>query len=243
MGSTDRLESVFEGFVRDVRGLFGEDAVAVIVYGSAVTEEYLPGKSDINFLVALTDAGIRRIGIVQDKIRSWQKQRIGLPLFMTKEYIHASLDSFPIEFLNIRSAYRVLFGEDVLKEITFSKADLRLQCERELKGKLLQLRQGFVQTRGKARALKRLIAESVVAFASIFRALLFLKDRDVPASKTEVFLNGCREFDLEEGLFSVLLSVKRFEAKLTKMQLESNVKRYIDQIAALSRTVDTMKFK
>ena len=243
MGSDVNLNSVFDGFVEDVRRLLGDDVVTVIVYGSAVTDEYIPGKSDINFLVVLTENGMQHIEVVQDHIRGWEKQHIGLPLFMTKNYIHASLDSFPIELLNIQSAYRVLHGEDMLELVKFSKDDLRLQCERELKGKLLQLRQGYIRTRGKASALRQLIADSVVAFASIFRALLFLRDTDVPASKTDAILAACREFELDEGLFSVLLSVKKFEAKLTQNQLETNMKRYIEQIVTLSKTVDNMKFK
>lgn len=243
MGAEDKLTNVFDSFVKDVRGLFGDDVIFVAVYGSAVTDEYIPGKSDINFLVGLTEKGMQHIDAVQGRLRGWQKERIGLPLFMTREYLHASLDSFPIEFLNIQNAYRTLFGADVLENVKFSKEDLRLQCERELKGKLLQLRQGFIRTQGKAPALRRLIADSVVAFASIFRALLFLRDRQVPASKTDALLAACREFDLDEGLFSVLLSVKKYEVKLTRIQLETHVKRYVEQIAELSKTVDTMIFK
>jgi hypothetical protein len=118
---------------------------------------------------------------------------------------------------------------------------LRLQCERELKGNLLKLRQGYIQTKGGAKALRLLIVESIVAFASIFKALLFLKDKDMPRTKQEVLLAACREFKLDEGLFCVLLSVKKYEAKLSKEQLSSNVKRYIQEIRKLSVIVDKMK--
>ena len=44
------------------------------------------------------------------------------------------------------------------------------------------------------------------------------------------------------GLFSVLLSVRRYEAKLSREQLELNVQRYIDEIEKLSVSIDRMKF-
>ena len=241
MGSVlEKPEDVFHQFEKDIRGLFGKETVSVIVYGSAATGEYVPKKSDINFLVVLTQEGLTHIQRVQKMVARWQRLRISLPLFLTREYIQASLDSFPIEFLNMKTAYHVVWGDDVLADIAFRQEDLRLQCEREMKGKLLQLRQGFVMTRGRVGALRRLIVDSIVAFVSIFRALLYLKGAEVPGTKQEVLLTMCREFKLDESLFSVLLSVKKYEARLTKFQLESNVQRYIAEVEKLSQAVDYM---
>jgi len=237
-----KLDEAFSRFTKDTEVLFGKEVVSVVLFGSAATDEYVPKKSDINFLVVLTQKGIEQIRRVQKFVTRWQKRGISLPLFMTKAYIEASLDSFPIEFLNMKSAYRVIVGEDVLEGLQFKKEDLRLQCEREMKSDLLQLRQGFIQTGGKAKALKQLIGQSIVAFTSIFRALLYLREEEVPKTKQGVLLSTCREFGLDEGLFSVLLSVKGYETKLSREQLASNVQRYISQIEKLSRAVDRMEF-
>jgi len=238
----DKPEEVFDPFCQDVQQIFGKDVVSIILFGSAATDDYIPKKSDINFLVVLTPRGIEDIGAVQKYVARWEKRNISIPLFLTKEYIEASLDSFPVEFLNMQLVYRVLRGEDVLKGLTIKRTDLRLQCERELKGNLLKLRQGFIETGGRVKPLRMLIVRSIVAFASIFKGLLYLKGQEVPKTKQEVLLATCREFKLDEGLFSVLLSVKKYEAKLTKDQLEKNVKRYIQEIQKLSTVVDRMTF-
>lgn len=238
----EKPEEVFDQFSNDIEKIFGKGVVSIVLFGSAATDEYIPKKSDINFLVVLTQEGIEQIQKVQRFVARWQKRRISVPLFLTRGYINASLDSFPIEFLNMQAAYRVIKGEDVLKGIKIKKRDLRLQCERELKGNLLKLRQGFIQTGGKARALKLLITGSIVAFTSIFRALLHLRGKDVPGTKQEILLATCREFGLNEGLFSVLLSLRGGGAKLTCSQLEENTRRYISEIQKLSEFVDKMKF-
>jgi len=243
MGPVSRKpEKVFEQFAKEVRELFGKEVVSIILFGSAATEEYIPKKSDINFLVVLTQQGIEQIEKVQRFPARWQKKKISLPLFLTEAYIDASLDSFPIEFFNMRAAYKVIYGRDVLEGIEIKKGDLRLQCERELKAKLLQLRQGYILTRGKARSLKRLIGQSIVAFASISRGLLYLKGKEVPKTKQEILLATCREFGLDEGLFSLLFSVRGFAVNLSKKQLASNVQRYISEIGKLSEIVDQMEF-
>ena len=46
------------------------------------------------------------------------KKRSARPLFMDTNYISSSLDSFPIEFLNMRGCFKVLLGEDVLADGT-----------------------------------------------------------------------------------------------------------------------------
>ena len=40
-----------------------------------------------------------------------------------------------MEFLNFKLVHHTLYGEDLLAGLEIDKKDLRLQCERELKGK------------------------------------------------------------------------------------------------------------
>ena len=49
------MEQVLNEFVREVQHLYGSDLVAVFLYGSAVTGEHVPGRSDINVAVLLAD--------------------------------------------------------------------------------------------------------------------------------------------------------------------------------------------
>jgi len=38
--------------------VFGNDLISVILYGSAVTNEYIPKKSDLNFLIVLSEGNL-----------------------------------------------------------------------------------------------------------------------------------------------------------------------------------------
>lgn len=234
------LENNLKQFQADVKALFGQDLVSVTVYGSAVTADYVPKKSDMNVLVVLTESGIGNLLPVQSYIRKWQKKKISNPLFLTESYIEESLDSFPIEFLNMQSDYVVLSGKDVLAGLAIDNKDLRLQCERELKGNLLHLRQGFIETQGKAKNLQMLIAESIVAFVSVFRGLLRLKQVEPASLKQDIIQQTCTEFKLNLQLFSTMFALRRGEKKMSKEDLEETVKQYIESIQLLSKTVDRM---
>ena len=55
------IEKVLEQFTKEIKGLFGKETISVIVFGSAVTEEFDPRKSDLNFLVVLSEKGIKQV--------------------------------------------------------------------------------------------------------------------------------------------------------------------------------------
>jgi len=240
MEQKQKLNHICSHFSKQIHTVF-DDIVSVILYGSAATGEYDPKKSDVNFLVVLGNSGIQRLDKVHHFVKDWKKHKISLPLFVTQTYIQNSLDSFPIEFLNMQSAYQLIDGEDVLKDLKVSKKDLRLQCERELKGKLLQLRQGFIHTRGSRKSLQFLISTSIVTFVSIFKALLYLKDLPVPEKKVDVLLKACDAFDdIDRNLFEMLLRIRQGEVKRSKSELELILQQYIQSIAKLSETVDKM---
>ena len=180
-------EQIFEQFINDYKNAFEEELVSIILYGSAARGEYVYKKSDINFLIILKEKGIRQLKKILPLIKRWQKSKVSTPLILTNEYILSSLDSFPIEFLSMRQNYKVIFGEDALSSVKINDKDLRLQCEREIRGKLLYLRESYLNSLGDARMIKQLIQLSLPAFTSIFSALLHLKKIELPTSKAEIF--------------------------------------------------------
>jgi predicted nucleotidyltransferase len=238
-----KLEDTLEWFKRDIIEIFGNDLVSVVLYGSAATQDFAPKRSDVNFLVVLTDEGIADVWKAHQSMRKWHRKRIAIPLFMTAAYIDSSFDSFPIEFLNMRLAYHVLFGENPLKDIKIRNQDLRLQCERELKGKLLQLRAGMVLAGGRSSELRDLVSRSLVTFSAIFRALLFLKSKDVPKKRAEVFAAGCDAFGLDAGLFKKLHALRERKIKPNRKKMIPLLKAYTAEIEKLSNTVDQMSVK
>jgi predicted nucleotidyltransferase len=238
----DRPEHIFDAIREDYTALFGEDLVSIILYGSGARGEYVPKKSDINFLIVLSDSGIEGLGSAVSTVAKWRKQNVRTPLVMTEGYIQSSLDAFPLEFFNIKSAYQVVCGQDVLKDLVIRKDDLRLQCERELKAKLLLLRESFLEAEDKSNLLRELVGQSVSAFVSIFKALLYLRGEDVPEKVEAVLSATAKGFGLDADLFQGLWRIKRGEQKPGKDELKEIVQKYIKEIRNLSRVVDQMEF-
>jgi predicted nucleotidyltransferase len=95
-------EQIFQEFTDDFMKTFGDDLISIILYGSAARGEYIYKRSDINFLIVLTEQGIMQLRRALLLIPRWQKRKVSTPLILTEGYIRSALDSFPIEFLNMK---------------------------------------------------------------------------------------------------------------------------------------------
>ena len=233
------ITEISQSLVDDYRKVLGNDLISVILYGSALTAEYVPKKSDLNFLIVLSEEGIEKLHLVYDLVAKWRKKRVGTPLFLTKAYIDSSLDTFPIEFLNIKRNYTVVFGEDILEGLSFEKEFVRMQCERELKGKLLLLRERYVGTKGKTKALKSLISGTFPTFIFVFKGLLYLLDREVPATKRETVSTLAKALDLDQELFLSLLQIKEGNLKPSVKETQGLLQKYLKEIRTLAKLIDT----
>jgi len=233
-------KEIFPEIISDYKELFGDDLVGIILYGSATGQDYRPGKSDINFMIVLSETGIECLDQAFSIVKKWQKKNVAIPLFLTESYVKTSMDVFPIEYLNFQRNYALVFGKDILKDLSFDPKFIRLQCEREIKGKLLILREGFLETSGKGKALKGLISQSIPAFVAIFEALLNLKEKDVPKEKREVVRTTCKAFELDAAVYERLLDVKEDKVKLGDIEIVKLFKDYLRESRKLSKLVDEL---
>jgi len=236
----NRPEELFAEFTRDCNKIFSAELVSIILYGSGARGEYIPKKSDINFAVILTDEGINRLSMAIPFVASWKKRRVATPLFLTKEYIASSLDTFPIEFLNLKAAYTVVFGQDILRDLVFDRRLMRIQCEREIKGKLLQLRQSLLETEGNKRKIAALISLSLPTFFSIFQAILFLKGRAGISGKEQLLAAMTQVTALRSEVFCELTAIREGKKQVASSEAVPLMERYIEEIKKISAVVDTL---
>jgi predicted nucleotidyltransferase len=233
-------EEIFPGIIDDYKGLFGEDLISIILYGSAASGDYIVGKSDINFMMVLSEGGIDFIDRAFGLIAKWKKQNVATPLFLTEAYIKTSLDVFPIEYLNFQNNYKLVYGEDILKDLSFDRDFLRLQCEREVKGKLLLLREAFLETQGKGKDLRQVMEGSLGALVAIFGALLHLRGKELPHQRREVIEQVCQTFGLDMDLFAKLLDITAKKSRAGRPEVTGLFKAYLKEVQKLWKIVDTL---
>ena len=88
----NKPEEIFPEILQQLREAFREDLNSVTLYGSGASREYVPGKSDFNFLVIVTEEGMKNLGRLHALMKGWTKKRIAIPLVMTKSFLVSALD-------------------------------------------------------------------------------------------------------------------------------------------------------
>jgi hypothetical protein len=190
-GIPGEAAAVFQPFAQELLAKFSSRLLSLSVTGSCITGDFVPGQSDINSVLVLTQTDQPDLDILAAMSR-FKKRRIRSPLIMTEDYIRRSQDVFPIEFLDIKLFHQTIYGPDHFGKISIDKAQLRLQCERDLKGKLINLQRSYVSGEGRTREIRALLLEALPGFFALLRAMLFLVQapKEPPARKTDVLIEA-----------------------------------------------------
>ncbi len=163
-----------------MRELAGESLLALVAYGSWLLED--PGAADApaRTVLVLAHADLPALHRMAREGGRLGRRGLAAPLTVTPEYLHASLDVFPLEFLEIQQVHQCLWGTDHFAGLTFDPLHVRLACERELKSELIQLRQELLVARGRARALHAACVAAAERATRIARGYLHLRGKELP---------------------------------------------------------------
>jgi predicted nucleotidyltransferase len=234
-------ERIAKMVVEDLRGVFGEGLLLVALYGSAARGEYAPGRSDINLFVVVDSLDEDRLKPLIRFLPRWRRWRVRLPRIVSRKYVERSLDAFPLEFLSIKLFHKSVYGQDFLSDLAIPEDHLRLQCERELKGKVLHLQELYLLSAGKRSRMEQLIRASLPTFATVFEGLAYLKGEVPPRERAELFRKVAGLFGLQAEVFERLLAVRSGRLKLRPAELDALCREYVRQIRILSEWVDQME--
>jgi len=205
----ETVRETLRPYLAQVQKLFGDTLEAVILYGSAAGGEYLPGKSNINLLILLAKQDTELLKQYAALHKRWQKEQIVVPLFLTQAELKSSLNLFPLEYLEIQEQHVLLAGRDPFPELRIDLKNLRTQCEQELRGNLLRLRQRFVEGRASTETITILLPLSFTALMPCLRGLLRAKKYSVERSSEEVLQAVEKEFGIDAAAFHDVLNLKR----------------------------------
>ena len=205
----ESVRATLRPYLAQVQKLFGDTLEAAILYGSAAGGEYLPGKSNINLLILLAKQDTGLLAQYAALHKRWQKEQIIVPLFLTTAELKSSLDLFPLEYLEIQEQHVLLAGHDPFPEIRIDLKNLRSQCEQELRGNLLRLRQRFVEGGASTEAITMLLPLSLTALFPCLRGLLRAAGRPMERSADTVLKAVRQHWSIDCTAFQDVLNLKR----------------------------------
>jgi predicted nucleotidyltransferase len=229
-------KEIRDTIVADARRAFGDDLVSVVLFGSAVAGGFSARYSDYNVLLVCRRIEAAHLSALSRVMPRWGRKRVAPPVFFTREELERSADVFPMEFLDLGDRRDVLYGEDVIAKLKVGNANLRLQCESQLKGKLQTLRQGMALAGNSRRALRLLLLSLSSSLVTVFRGLLRLKGQAVPASRREVIDALEKVYGISTDVFEKVNDLRESGGGDVRPLVSS----FLSGVESLVRTVDRM---
>lgn len=213
---------------------------SIILYGSATGADFIERRSNINILFVVRDANLSKFQPLLTLFKQYRKKGLVPPLVFTAEEIKNSADVFPIEFLDIKENHVLLWGQDLFADLNISISNLRLQCESELKGKIIRLRQIYLERGTQPREIEKIISSTFSSFIPVFKNLIRLKNRVPPQDMDGIINVLCQEFGLETAVLSTVLHDRKGDGKIDGKDAVAFLEKYLALLTKLANVVNKL---
>lgn len=231
---------ITSNLIEKLKETFKEKLTSVILYGSCAGNECENEFSDINTIVIIENLMAVDLKNAYPALKDFMKTKHPLPLFMDKDEWFNSCDVYPIEYSDIKTRYKILHGEDLVKPLVLEKKNLRLQCEHETKNLLIKLRQNYLAQCNDLKAIESLLKTSSKSFFALFRATLRLTDEDVSFDHTEAINALSEKVKIDKEIFLKLLEFRKYSKALAKNEYEITIQKLIDSTDEILKYIDRM---
>jgi hypothetical protein len=233
-----KAERDLTDLVTRLKNAAGSNLLSVILFGSAATEEYHEGYSDLSILCVMRSLGRDDLSKLQAASAWWAKKGHPAPLFFTHSELHDSADVFAIELLDIKAAHRILYGEDVVASLYVPMDLHRLQVERELRNNALRLRQHYLMHPADSRKTLELMSSSISTFAALFRhALIALGDNPRPTKRGAVDRLGS-VLGFDPSPFHTIFEIREGHKRERDVDVQATFDAYLNRVAKVAEEMD-----
>lgn len=229
-----------EKLLEELKEHLGENLSSVIAFGSQAN--VVDAKNNLNLMVITKNLEAEALYSVSKAVKNWVKAKNPIPVFMTLDEWYSSFDVYAIEYSDIKSNYRLIYGEDLVQHVVINKYYLRLQCESELKTLLLTYKNNFLMNIKSDKDMRLLLNNIIKSLLVIFRSILRLYDQEVPYRAVDIIEHVSKFVSFNKIVMSKLATVKYENDVYNKKELIFIEAEMLKDIQAILKQVDAMNF-
>lgn len=232
------IDHNLDELVQKLKAAAADNLKSVILYGSAATEEFHTKHSDLNILCLVGQADAAHLEVLHAPVEWWIRRGQRPPLVFTLEELRRSADIFTIELLDMKARHRILYGENVLAEISVPLHFHAIQVERELRTNWLRLRQATLAAPRKSKIYLEIMASSFSAFAALFRHALMAVG-EAPAETKREAVDRIAQFAAADPVgFHTILSLREGKLSARDIDVEKTLNQYFSFVEAVTEKFD-----
>jgi hypothetical protein len=231
-------QKIIDEFVKRMQEAGGANIESIILFGSAVSGDFHPGLSNLNFFCVLREASFEALRALGPAVKWWDGQKQPPPLCMTHHELERTVDVFTIELLDMQRHHRVLFGKDVLKDLRIPMDLHRVQVEYELREKLILLRHHVLLASENDSRLWDLLQHSVSSLLTLFRHALIALGQEPPATRRESVQVLAQRLGFDAAVFLRVLDAREKKEGAKKIDVRDLASRYLAAVEKVAGAVD-----
>lgn len=235
MGTEPALEKI-TAWMRD---LYGAHLVSLAVFGSLARGTHHGEHSDINLIAVLDRADPATLALGADAIRWWRDQGNPAPIVLSRAEQASSADVFPIEYLDMQSAHRLLHGEELFADAPHFPEQHRLLLEHELRALLLRLRSAFVSLQNDLKAMERALTASVSTALTLLRHALVAVGEPMPATGAAAIAAAALRFGFDAAPLEAIANARHQGRHLGGDRTRALFADYLIALSAVERALET----
>lgn len=240
-GLPSETQTIIRSYAKDVANLFGSQLDGMILYGSAVRGDFLPGRSNLNFLLLLSGHDREILARYAKVHKRWARDQVVVPLLLTPADFDSSVALFPLEYMEIQEQHRLLAGRDPFIGLHVDTSGLEVQIRQNLRTNLLRLRQRFVEGGGREEAITILLPLSLTSLLPSLRGLQRLAGRTAPGTAELLILEWQDVSGQDCSGFLDVLRLKRGLISPGPIEVPRLFDRYVGALEALIQSVEVAR--
>ncbi len=204
----------------------GDNLVSAFVHGDCLMEGFSALESPWTISFILKSNSVEDLVPLQKLTQKAKHENIVFNHIFSRFEIKSSQDVFPLEFLHIKSKNVTLCGKTPLADFSPNLAELRMECERELRGLLVHLRQFFLYLK-EYRNPHEIYVRSTITLLPLLYGVYYLSTGNYPEN--------------HEQVYEMFPGVRIPNMTKDNDVIVANINKYIEAVTTIVNQVDAMK--
>ena len=237
----EEVRQMLHLYVERMTDLYGASLRAMLLYGSAVRGDYLPDRSNLNLLVLVTKVDMSLLKTYTNLHKGFKKEQIPVPLFSTEEELLGSASVFPLEYTDMAACHHVLMGHDPFVGFVIDTSHIGMQCEQEVRGNLLRLRQRLVEGAATMEAMGILLPLSLTALLACLRGVFRELHIPVPRTTDNLLSEIPSALSIEATALQEVWNLKRGVISPGPAEFPRLFERYLGALEAIAGRIGRLR--
>lgn len=240
-GVDTSIKRRYEPFAKALLETLSNVVHSIYLTGASARNELEEANGRIHSAVIVEQVTLKQLLGLSRLGKKYGAKGIEAPLLLPMEHVRGGGDVFPMEFLDFKENHRCVMGENLFATLQITEANLRRQCERELRLWGFQLQDAAVRSAGDFKWLGAWLDDSVMKVFPILRAVYRLLGGEKTGGNT-VILKGLQEktsISLD-AILTVYEAYKKGSPLYREAEIEAAVTGWLEAIAALTEQVDAL---